>query len=192
MSGKVLVIGHGPSYRNYEFIRNFDGLRLAADISALDLINHDIIPDYQMWSETSEGVRDFIDEFMPGEFIDMKECQVRKKMTVVYRSKVRPELVNRVGRFKMNSIVFDTDIYGNENAINNVGLYSIVFADEILKADEVHLIGLDMKGEDYLQSRFDSWIDAAKHYYRNKTSNMKIIDHSGGDFPEYKGKDYVY
>jgi len=78
MTVKVLVVGHGPSYNNYEFIQNFDGKILSADISAVDLINHGIIPDYQLFVESQDGVVDVIDEFFPENFCIILDCGVRK------------------------------------------------------------------------------------------------------------------
>ena len=176
---KVLVIGHGPSYRDYDYIRNFNGVLLCVDISAKDLIEHDIIPDYQLFSETHETITKNVTEWMPQSFLD-----IRHKMTIVHRSQSIPAMYNRVGRLKMKSIIFDAEKYGNATSISNVGLYSIVFADEVLHADEIHLIGLDYCGPEYDQSVYDGMIASTLHYYRNKTSNCKIIDHSGGDFPQ--------
>ena len=176
---KAVVIGHGPSFKNYDYIRNFDGVLLCVDISAKDLIEHNIIPDYQLFSETHETITEYVTEWMPSSFLDIKN-----KMIAVHRSQAIPAMYNRVGRLKMKSIIFDVEKYGNSNAINNVGLYSIVFADEILHADEIHLIGLDYCGPEYNQSIYDGMIASTLHYYRNKTSNCKIIDHSGGNFPE--------
>jgi len=183
MTVKALVIGHGSSYRDYDYIRNFDGPLLCVDVSTLDLIAHDIIPDYQLWSETQEGIKNTFDINLPFAFAYKK---IREKMTIVYRVQILTAFVNKVSRFQLKYIVFNAEKYGNTNAINNVGLYSIVFADEVLHADEVHLIGLDFKGSDYSKPVYDSWIASTLHYYNNKTSNCKIIDHSGGDFPKYK------
>ena len=172
------MIGHGPSYQDYDFIRNFDGVLLCVDISAKDLIEHNIIPNYQLFSETHETITKYVTEWMPSTFLD-----VRNKMTVVHRSQTIPAMYNRVGRLKLKSIIFNAEKYGNTNAINNVGLYSIVFADEILHADEIHLIGLDHRGTEYLSPIYDGWVASAQHYFRNKDTASRIIDHSGGDFP---------
>jgi len=180
---KCLVVGHGPSYRNYEFIRNFDGLILSVDICAKDLIENEIIPDYQLFSETHETITKNVSEWISGEFIDDK---IRNKMTVVHRSYAIPAMYNRVGRMKLKSIIFDADRYGNATSVNNVGLYSIVFACDVLNASEVHIIGLDYGNSDeYKQSLYDGWIASTYHYYRNKPNKTPIIDHSGGNFPPY-------
>ena len=53
---KVLIVGNGESYNDYDFIRNFDGKILSVDVSTADLIKHDIIPDYQLWSSLYKKV----------------------------------------------------------------------------------------------------------------------------------------
>ena len=186
MTVKCLVIGNGPSKKDYEFIKNFEGIILCVDVTAREIIDIGVIPDYQLFSETHETIWKYVLEWLPDNFLDTK---IRKNMTVVHRSNVVPGMYNRIGRVKLKSIVFDTDRYGNENAINNVGLYSVVFADEYLKADECYLIGLDYGGwddllnRDYPKELVQNMINSAKHYLNNKTSDMKIIDHSKGNFP---------
>jgi len=135
---KCIVVGHGPSI-DYELIKNFDGIVLSTDICTTDLIKHGIIPDYQLFAEIKEGIIKFILDWLPDSF---QESQIRSKMTVVYREKAIPVLASRIGRLKLKSILFNAD-YQHYNAINNVGLYSVSFADIILKADEIHLTGLD-------------------------------------------------
>ena len=48
---KVLVIGHGKSYKDYEFIRNFKGLLLSVDATTPDLLNADFISDFRLLLE---------------------------------------------------------------------------------------------------------------------------------------------
>ncbi len=178
---KCLVVGHGPSYTDYDFIKNFDGKILAVDRCAKDLIAHDIIPDYQLWNETSEGIKDMLDEHM---VIEFALGEIKRKMTIVYRGRTLSAFINKVARFHLNRIEYDCEGYGNSNAITNVGLYSICFAGDILKADEIHLIGLDYgKSDKYIQPVYDNWIASTHHYYRERILKPKIIDHSGGYFP---------
>jgi len=181
MTVKCLVIGHGSSI-DYELIRNFDGIILSTDICAAGVIEHDIIPDYQLYSEIKESVIQFLVNYLPDTFLD---SEIRNKMTVVYRYDAIPALVNRVGRMKLKSEIFDAH-YGttDDKAVNNVGLYSIAYADIILKADEVHLTGMDYRGVDVMGNDLSaSWIERAQHYLKNRKHRSKIIDHSGGDFP---------
>lgn len=182
---KCLVVGNGPSHTDYEFIRNFEGPILCCDITVRDLVNNDIIPDYMLFSETNETISNHIVEWMPSNLVEHKE-----KLKVVHRSKCRAIMVNRCGRLKLERIVYDADIYGNDNAINNVGLYSICFAGDILEIPEIHLIGLDYGGGDYPDVK-QSWIDSTRHYYNNRVNTPNIIDHSGGNFPEFDQKYYT-
>ena len=84
MTAKVLIVGHGPSYNDYEFIRNFDGLILSVDVSTKDLVDNGIIPDYMLWSEVKEYIEEYGVEFMPESF---NEPEIRNKIKVVYRTK---------------------------------------------------------------------------------------------------------
>jgi hypothetical protein len=187
------VVGHGPSYRDYDFIKNFDGLILSVDITTTDLIEHDIIPNYHLYGETQKSVKAHLHKFMPDYY---KEDRIKDKMTVIYREETTDCLPYRIDLLGLKSQIFNAERYGNANAINNVGLYSIIFADEILKPDEIHLIGLDYSGGEYVTKEdLDVWINAmiesTYHYYRNKSSNIPIIDHSNGNFPPYiKGVNY--
>lgn len=169
---KVLIIGHGPSYNDYDFIRSFDGLILGVDKSTPDLINHGIIPDYMLWYEINEGVKNMIDSCLP-----IYPKKVRDKMVVVYRFNMWDMFVDRVKRYRMKWEIF------NDKLSNNVGLYSVIFADH-LKADEIHLIGLDYGGtNEYDDDMYNSWIDKTTLYLKTRTVKGKIIDHSNGNFP---------
>ena len=170
---KVLVVGHGPSYNDYDYIKNFDGLILCVDKSTPDLINHGIIPDYMLWWEINEGVKNIIDLCLP-----IYPKKVRDKMVVIYRFNMWDMFVDRIKRYRMKWEIF------NDKLPNNVGLYSIVFADKILKADEIHLIGLDYGGtKEYGDDVYTAWIDETRAYLKSRTAKGKIIDHSNGNFP---------
>ena len=65
-----------------------------------------------------------------------------------------------------------------------MGLYGIGYADDVLKADEIHLIGLDYKGLDNGGNNYtEIWIAETKKYLKKRTGTGIIIDHSNGDFP---------
>ncbi len=171
---KVLVVGHGPSYKNYEFIRNFDGLILCTDVSAADLIENKIIPDYFLMSELHEGIVNYIDTMIPYDWVE--EYQIRKKMKVIHQPRLIHTVTSRLGRMKMTMEVFDA-------GHTNVGLYAIKYADSVIKPDEIHLIGLDYNGLDYDGNDFSElWVKQAREYLRLR-KGCKIIDHSGGNFP---------
>ena len=178
---KVLVVGHGPSYKDYEFIKSFDGLILSVDVSTPDLINNDIIPDYELFGEISEGIKMIMDECLP-----IWPKKVRDKMTVVHRDQIITAIPNRIKMYKMKSTIYNASKYGDLTSLNNVGLYAIAFADDIIKPDEIHLIGLDYKGVDNAGNDLsESWIESAKQYLNKKTSSTSIVDHSNGNFPNY-------
>jgi len=180
---KCLVVGHGESYDDYDFIRQFDGLILATDVVASDLVDNDIIPDYMLFFETQQTIRVNLHEWIPESFSDEK---VRDKMTLIYRLPITSALTYRIEMLKLKWDVFELNDYGDFHAdnINNVGLYSVVYATDILKMDRIHLIGMDYRGLDRLGvDNTEKWIKSAKYYFNQRKLKPKIIDHSGGDFP---------
>ena len=179
----VLVIGHGESFRNYDFIREFNGELLSVDASTGDLIRNGIIPDYHLYSETQKNVKHYHEKLMPEECF--KKPEVWNKITVIYRHNVTPTLLSKMGRYKLRGEVFDAVTSTNSKfPTQAVGLYSIAYADLILKPTEIHLIGFDYKGLD--NDGVDmtvEWIKATKYYLDLRSSHIPIIDHSGGAFP---------
>ena len=177
------MIGHGKSYReNYTFIKEFDGLLLSVDATTPDLLDHNIIPDYTLYSETQHTVRSNNHIFMPERHFTRPD--VYNKITAVYRHNMTPTLVNRCGRFKVKSIIFDAKFGEHEEYTTQaVGLYSIAFADT-LNINEIHLIGFDYIGLDNSGNDMtEQWIEETRLYIRRRLNDSKIIDHSGGDFP---------
>ena len=172
---EVLVVGHGPSYRNFEFIREFDGLILSVDFSGKDLVEHGIIPDYILFSEINEGVIDYIDHSLP---------QIYKGLdiTFIHKAQLTKPVIKIMDDMGLRHETF-FPAYNGKAADDNVGLYSIAYAHMVLKADEIHLIGLDYKGTDHLgHDHSDAWIRQAKSFV--DFCKPKIIDHSGGNFPK--------
>ena len=169
---KVLIVGNGPTHSNISFIKNFDGPIICCDVTARNIVENDIIPKYVTFSETREGLEETVLKFLPNNFL-------KHDITVVYRSNCISLIGNRSHILKLKTLIFDVETY-----VNNVGLYSIVFAIEHLKVEELHLIGLEHKGEEYPQLIFENWINSFKKYM-SKKPNCKIIDHSGGDLSKY-------
>ena len=172
---RVLVVGHGPSFRDFEFIRNFDGLILSVDFSGKELVENGIIPDYILFSEINEGVINFTDHTLPPMYTGMPITFVHKK------DMIRP-VIELMDSLKLKREIFIPLYTTAHLADANVGLYSIAYAQMMLFADEIHLIGMDYKGKDSGGHDYsDIWIRKTKHYMSIKRPN--IIDHSGGNFP---------
>lgn len=167
-SSRVLVVGHGPSYKDYDFIKNFKGLILSVDASTGDLIYNGIIPDYTLYSETQHTVRHNLHKYLPD------EC-AKSKMKAVYREKICPSLPSKLFTLHLDSYEFNT-------LVETVGLYAIAFADYI-QAEEIHLIGYDYRGLD--NDGVDQtlyWKEIATEFLKTRKGGV-IIDHSKGDFP---------
>ena len=173
----VLIVGHGPSYKDFDFIKNFDGLILCVDVSTNDLIENEIMPDFTIWCEINEWVKKKVLELL-GEKLRGSNT------TAVFRNNTVVELKNRCKSLGLTYVTFNAIYKKDKRATKNVGLYSIAFADMVLKADNIHLIGLEYKGDEYTKDMFGAWIDETKHYFHNTDFKSKIIDHSDGNFPD--------
>jgi len=175
----VLVVGSGPSHNNMNFIRDFKGIIISCDRTARDLVANNIIPDYITYSETQDDLFKVVLDFLPDSFANLKS-------TLVHRpSRGDHSLVgDRAKKLGLKAIVFDVESY-----VNNVGLYSIVFAVQSLGVKELHLIGLDHKGGRqyegtlYPLDTFEDWLEAYRKFSYTKP-DCNIIDHSNGRLGE--------
>ena len=165
----TIVVGNGPSHNNIDFIKKFDVV-ISCDKTARDMVKNDIIPKYIPFSETKEGIIEKVEEYLPDYFSN-------HDITVVYRGEEIPLIGERSETLKLKTLVFRTPSY-----VNNVGLYSMIFAIECLKVKEVHLIGLEHKGTGEPQEIYNNWIDRFTRYL-STNPDCNIIDHSGGDLP---------
>lgn len=182
MTAKVLCIGHGPSRYDRDIIEDFDGLLLSVDASTTELFDDGIIPDYSLYSETGHTVIRNLEYFMPDYMskYDVKIVYKDTKMTYIF--------AERLKELGLKSKGFDGRYGVVKNHITQaVGLYTIAFADMILRSDEIHLIGYDYKGIDNDgRDMCETWKLRTIHYLksrRNAGYNARIIDHSGGNFP---------
>ena len=172
---KALVVGSGPSHNNMEFIKNFDGIIISCDRTARDLVAYGITPDYITYSETQDDLFKVVLEFLPDSFSKLNT-------TLVHRSSAGGHSLvgDRAEKLGLKALVFESESY-----VNNVGLYSIVFAVQSLEVRELHLIGLDHKGGRqndgtlYPLDTFEDWVEAYKKFIYTKPE-CDIIDHSEG------------
>ena len=176
MTAKVLVVGNGPSKTNYEFINNFDGTVLCVDMVGKEIMEHGRVPDYVLFSEINEGVIKYTDQTLPKEYIG-------KDITIIHLSSMKKTVIKMMDDMGLKHETFLPQYTTSHQATGNVGLYSVAYADLILHADEIHIIGLDYKGPDHIGRDWSKvWIWDAKHYVGTRKLN-NIIDHSGGNFP---------
>ncbi len=173
---KALVVGSGPSHNNMDFIKNFEGIIISCDRTARDLVTNGIIPDYITYAETQDDLFKVVLDFLPDSFSKLNT-------TLVHRSSAcGPSLVgDRAEKLGLKATIFDLGGY-----VNNVGLYSVIFAVNVLGIKELHLIGLDHtgglqhEGIPYPDKVFDEWVNTFRHWLITETPDCKITDHSGG------------
>lgn len=166
------MIGGGGSFLdNLDYARNFDGKIFATDIIAMDLIKNGIIPDYIGTYEISEGIMT--------ETFDMELSNYSKHFTVYWNVCAKNELRRRLSGLRFKHIPISLKY----KFINNVGLFCVYVAKEILKADEIHLIAMDHEGkgaknQEYPEEYYQVWVQGFKDYmpYLGET---RIINATG-------------
>jgi len=180
---KVLCVGHGPSRTDWKFIRNFDGPILSVDVSTTELYAEEIYPDYSIYGETGHTVIRNLVHFMP----DYMKYNNFNETIIVYKTiDIVCLLPQRIKELKLKWKGFD-GLYGTgkNHTTQPSGLYAIAFADKILNAREVHLIGYDYKGLDNDgRDMCETWEERTIHYLKSRGEDAGVIvDHSGGNFP---------
>lgn len=168
---KVLIVGNGPSHKDIDFIRNFDGTIIGVDSVTQELLDNGIQPTYVTWFEvTPPEVQVLISKLLPN----------LEGTTLVHRHEECKRLYDEASRYRVKRFPFQMPSY-----VNNVGLFSLVFAQKVLHCKEIHMIGMDHQGEDYQQSWFDSMIGEFNKYMSTEAEpDSKIIDHSNGALTE--------
>ena len=164
--------------------RSIDGIIISCDRQSGDLVKNGIIPDYITYCETQNDLFDIVLGFLPDSFSKLNS-------TIVYRCGAEPHSLvgNRIKKLGLKSLVFNSESY-----VNNVGLYSVIFAVDVLGIKEVHLIGLDHtgglqhEGTPYPDKVFDEWVDTFRYWLRNKMPKCNITDHSNGRLMELVNK----
>jgi len=182
---RALCVGHGPSRKDWNYIRNFDGPIISVDASVTELYAEQIFPDYAVYAETGHTVIRNLVHFMP----DYMKYDGFNKIIIVYKKRQMVYLfTERINELKLKSMGFDGYYgHGKNHQTQAVGLYAIAFADMVLGAIDVHLIGYDYKGLDNDgRDMCEVWKERTIHYLKTRLScgyEGVIVDHSGGDFP---------
>ena len=171
MTAKALIVGNGPTHSNISFIKNFDATIICCDITARNMVESGIIPKYVTFSETREGLEETTLNFLPDSFLDYY-------ITVVHRNSCSAIIDDRTEALHLKTLIFDVQSY-----VNNVGLYSIIFAIQHLGIRELHLIGMEHRGEKWPESVYENWVKTFTKYLSTKP-DCKIIDHSNGMITE--------
>jgi len=167
MTAKVLIVGNGPSKRNLEFIRNFDGIIITTDTATKSILDANITPDYMSMLEvTPKVMQDMAVNLMPR----------LGKTKFVYRREEVPRIIEAAKKYNVRLVPFEMPSY-----VNNAGLFSIVFAQKKLRTKEIHLIGFEHEGGKYPQHIYDSWVvEFNKYICTESEKDCKLIDHSNG------------
>jgi len=162
---KLLIVGRGESYKNTDFIKNFDGDIIACDSTAHGLIDYNIKFRYLTWFETSDSNTEWL------------------VWSILHRLDNTTTLVHRTGKVenvqkeasKYNVIV---NGFAPPSWCNNVGLFSIVFAQQVLHCKEIHLIGMEHRGGDYSEGWFGDMLGAFSRFWCERDVECKFVDHS--------------
>ncbi len=161
---KLLIVGRGESYKQTDFIKNFDGKLIFCDSVVHELIDKGIQPDYVTWLETSD---------VNVEWLVISVLHRLKKAIVVYRTGNYPRFFSEATKHNIHTKSFAPPAF-----VNNVGLFSIVFAQQALHCKEIHLIGMEHRGGDYSENWFGDMLGAFSRFWCERDVGCKFVDHS--------------
>ena len=165
----VLIIGHGPSfYKNLENIKSFKGIKVCVDHSLEDCLEHEIYPDYVTTSESSKQTCKL--------YYFNAERIVDKGITVIHSSITRDEVVKR---FNDAGVPIRQFIFPEEPRCSNVGLFSVNFAKDDLKADKIILVGFEHMGNEYNDHVYRTW-QTDFFYFMKKWPKETIVNCTDG------------
>jgi hypothetical protein len=159
----IIVIGHGPNWQ--EQARKIKGTKIpiiATDVCSTELMDMGIIPTYiTTYEEAYKRINEKLFDFKR---IDEHSVQV-------IGSTITREWMDRA----LDKIGMDLYRFTEWSAyeISNVGIFSCMFADRILKCDKIILIGMNCwdgdKGNPYL-----NWYVHWRQYINKKPDNFFI------------------
>jgi len=122
---KGLIIGGGPSL-DFDFVKNFDGLKLVCDTVLQKCVDNDIRPDYVF---TLEDISIFWKLFEGVEPLKVVCSERTHKNTLIYLKKNNFKIIRDSWRFN--------------KLVSNVGLFAFCYSWRELKLNEIYLIGMD-------------------------------------------------
>lgn len=144
----VLVIGGGPSHKlHFDECSKFKGIIVACDSAANILIENGIVPDYVVTIETEVSL----------DFFDLEKLQEHNSKIIT------SEQTNNTLLMAFNESDIETICYIPKYALSrlpSVGITSIVYARDELKADRIILLGFENEGTGYSKRTFLEWRDA--------------------------------
>lgn len=134
---KALVVGAGPSV-DYDYIRKFSGVIICVDRILKSLLAEQIEPDYCVTYE--KGYISSNQFIIAPHFILMFEGLPKLKTEFITSPASHEDIVSGINRDGHKNRIFEPKLF---KAVNNVGLFAFMFAVDELKANQIHLIGLD-------------------------------------------------
>jgi len=174
---KLLIVGNGPSKKNIDLIKNFDGEIMAVDSVTAELIEKGVMPDYVSWLEVAS---------IPTGNIVMNVIPKLKGSILVHRRETCVRVIDECAKYGIRMKGFGPPAY-----VNNVGLFSIVFAQQSLHCKEIHLIGLDYGGTKIHNPVYGDMIGSFETYMAGEQDEeCKMTDHSGGALRIHKREWY--
>lgn len=168
----VLVLGAGPSsLKHINDIKKFTGIIMAVDLIFNELVENGIIPDYIV---TLESQKQVVNEnlFTPENIVKAKH-----KTKMICSSITRNVIEDW---FKSHGGKVERFIIQEEPRCSNVGLLSINYAYERLKADKIVLLGFEHVGQKYPPHIYEIWQTDFWYFIRKWPKELIVNCTDGG------------
>ena len=149
----ILIVGAGPSWKdNIEQIKSFQGITMSVDILIKEFDKLEFLPDYFMSVEAHFKAQ----KLWPIGFMDFFWGRKGngKMPTWVFSSWSTGKTKQWVAQNKCKTIDWITD---DELRIGNVGLFAIMYAYKVLKADKIMLVGFEHSGDKKDKQPYREW-----------------------------------
>ena len=166
----VLVVGHGPSFKNdMEGIRRWKHTIVATDACLKDLLDEGIIPDYVVTSEASRQTC-----YLWGfEFDRIKKHDIK----VIHSSITRNDVIEPAQKAGVDIKQFK---FVEEVRCSNVGLFALNFCVHELKADKIFMVGMEHNGTEYDESVYRTWATDFWYFVRKWPKQIIVNCSRGG------------
>lgn len=164
----ILIVGAGPSSKDYDAIRKWDGKIACVDVMFNTLCNNNIKVDYIIILEV--GIR-------PALFEDTYLEQCGGTTSFVFSSNVHGSLPTYAERFNSHFTRWKTH---EECRTSNVGLFSVVYAKKCLNHDKIFIIGFEHTGRKYDKREYQRWRYDFWYFIKNWPKETIVNCSQGG------------
>ena len=155
---------------HFDECKKFKGTIVATDRAAKAIMNGGVIPNYIVTAEAAAHLSQL-------DYFNVNETK-KYPIEVIISERTRHELTEQ---FHKNKIPYRCWRYPNDNyLIPNVGLMSLVFAKEDLKADKIIMIGMEHEGTEYSEFTFRMWTDRFWWFVRMWGDDVVVNCSEGG------------